>query len=215
MSPKMSVKGIVLLVVILLLAVSSSYAQLSSPVKLYLGGGPGIQHKPPVFSDWYKSGRHVTGGIGYSLMPMVELVGTAEHHGFSNKIDDAIGGTLEGAKINTTLFGLQARFVPSLPMVPIKPYGLAGVGMAMVKQSDFVWKGEVKIGTAAYWEDKLSLEDQTKLYYSIGAGVNYSLIPKIGLFFEARYINIKIDGANTVFETPLRFWAVTGGIRVL
>lgn len=204
--------GIVLLSTLLTASVS---AQLSSPIKVYAGGGLSEQHKPPVFGDWYKTGWHLTAGVGYDVMPFVELAGNFEYHTFSNNLSGIVGGTVDGGDIRAAMFGLHAKVKPSLPMIPIKPYGLAGIGLAKVTQSDFDWPSETKIGTADDWDAALGLDDQTKFYYCFGGGIMYSLFPKVSLFAEARYTTIQIDGGDTAFDKPLRFWAVTGGVRLL
>ncbi|MDH3892268.1 MAG: outer membrane beta-barrel protein [candidate division Zixibacteria bacterium] len=212
-----AMKAITTLTTILILATTVS-AQLPSPIKVYAGGGLSIQHKPPTFDGWYKIGWHMTTGVGYSVAPMVELVGSFDYHTFTSdftKSGDATLGRVGGGDIKAAMFGVNAKVKPSLPMIPIKPYGVAGIGMAKVTQTDFDWPPLTKVGTARFWEDVLGLEDQTKFYYRFGGGVIYSLFPKVSLYAEARYTTIQIDGANTVFDKPLRFWAVTGGVRLM
>lgn len=205
-----SLKTLALILLSILLAGSVS-AQLSSPIKLYAGGGLSLVNKPPAFNNWYKSGRHLAAGVGYSVMPMVELVGTLEYHTFSNNFNDIGGESVGGGDIKAAMFGLQARMKPSMPMFPIKPYCLAGVGLAKVTQSEFDWPPGTKVG----WDIAFGLEDQTKLYYGIGGGLLYSLIPKVSFFAEARYMTIQIDGGASDFDDPLSFWAITGGVRLL
>jgi opacity protein-like surface antigen len=205
---------VVTLVGMALLTVSAS-AQVSSPIKLYAGGGLSYQHKPPVFHDWYKTGYHLMAGVGYDVIPMVEAVGTFEYHNFSNNLDGILGGEVGGGEIKAAMFGIAGRLTPSLPAIPIKPYAQAGIGFAKITQSDFDFPSPIKVGTAEFWNTLLGLEDQTKFYYSFGGGVRYKLIPKVSLFAEARYTTIQIDGGDTAFDNPLRFWAVTGGVRLL
>lgn len=218
MRTTISLKTIVIVLFATLLTASVS-AQLPIPIKIYGGGGLSIQHKPPVFSDWYKSGWHLTAGVGYNVIPMVELVGNFEYHSFptdfSDNLDTLLSGSVGGGDIKAAMFGVHAKVKPSLPMIPIKPYGMAGIGMAKVTQSDFEWPSETIIGTTDAWQATLGLEDQTKFYYCFGGGILYSLIPKVSLFAEARYTTIQIDGGDTAFDNPLRFWAVTAGVRLL
>lgn len=205
-------KVFVILILATLLAASVS-AQLPIPIKIYAGGGLGLQDKPTTFNDYYKSGWHMTAGVGYSVMPMVELMGAFEYHSFSSdfvKSGDAILSLARGGDIKATMFGLHAKMTPSMPMFPIKPYGLAGIGLAKVTQSDFDWQGGSDV-----WESTLALDDQTKLYYSLGGGVLYSFFPKVSLFAEARYTTIQIDDNAGVFNKPLRFWGITAGVRLL
>lgn len=210
-------KVLVILILATLLAASVS-AQLPIPIKVYAGGGLGLQDKPTVFNDWYKSGWHMTAGVGYSVMPMVELIGAFEYHSFSSdfvKSGDAILSLATGGSIKATMFGLAAKMTPNMPMFPIKPYGLAGIGLAKVTQSDFGWPGGTEIGVLDYWETTLGVEDQTKLYYTLGGGVLYSFFPKVSLFAEARYTTIQIDDSAVAFNKPLRFWGITAGVRLL
>ena len=205
-----SLKTVAILLLVSFLTASVS-AQLSIPIKLYAGGGLSLQDKPPAFNDWYKSGRHLTAGVCYSFMPMVELVGNFEYHTFSSNFGNIGGELVGGGDIKAAMFGVQARMKPSVPLFPIKPYALAGVGMAKVTQSDFDWPPETKIG----WDVAFELEDQTKFYYSFGGGILYSFIPKVSFFAEARYTTIQIDGGVSEFDGPIRFWAITAGVRLL
>lgn len=202
-------------VVLTTLMAASVSAQLSSPIKLYAGGGLSEHHKPPAFKTFFNTGWHLTAGVGYNVMPMVELVGNFEYHSFSNNLVIGNLGDVNGGAIKTAMFGLLIKVAPSLPMIPIKPYGLTGIGMAKVTQSDFDWPAGIQVGTIDSFERQLHLENQTKFYYSLGGGLTYSLIPKVSLFAEARYSTIQIDGGETVFDNPLRFWAITGGVRLL
>jgi opacity protein-like surface antigen len=209
-----SFRNMGILFIAMLLSTTVS-AQLSSPIKIYAGGGVSDQQKPAVFNDWYKSGWNLTAGVGYDIMPMVELVGNSEYHSFPNDFSSDPERVVGGGNIRAAMFGLQTRVTPSLPMIPVKPYGLIGVGMAKVSQSDQVWWPGAKVGTIEWQRVTAGVEDQTKFYYCFGGGVMYSPRPKVSLFVEARHTTIQVESVNSLYDSPFRFWAMTAGVRLL
>jgi len=204
---------VAMLAMIMLTAAVS--AEVSSPIKLYAGGGFAIQHRPGLFKDDYKTGYHFVAGIGYQVFPMIEAAGEFNYHSFATNLTVAGLGDVTGGKIKATMFGVAARFAPEICCVPFAPYALGGCGFAMMSKDDFVYPPLTKVGTAGGWNTVFRLDDQTRFYYSFGGGVRYKLIPKVSLFAEARYTNILTEQDNSIFDKPIRFWAVTGGVRVL
>jgi len=190
-------------------------AQSPVPIKLYAGGGFAKQHRPGAFDENYKLGYHVAAGVGYEVFPMVEVAGEFRYHSFAPNLTIADLGDVGGGKVKASMFGLSARFAPKICCVPFGPYALAAGGFAKMSRDDFDFPGLTKVGTADGWNTAFRLDDQTKFYYSFGGGVTYKIIPKMSLFVEARYTSIQTEQDNSVFDKPIRFWAFTGGVRLL
>ncbi|HOP06971.1 MAG TPA: outer membrane beta-barrel protein [candidate division Zixibacteria bacterium] len=182
---------------VVLLAVSAS-AQVSSPIKLYAGGGISFPQTPDEFSDNFKTGWHGMGGISMLVFPRVSAMGKVMYNQFSNDLDQVDGGELK-----VTMFGADARVDLGFPTMPIKPIVFGGIGLANVKLASYDISGLTE------GDIDFALEDQTKFYYNIGGGLEWKLMPAVSAFGQATWITIATDGDNS------SFWSLTAGVKLL
>ena len=133
----------------------------SAPVSLYAGGLVSVPSSPDLFKDGYKTGYHGLAGLGLNATPALQFVGKLEYHTFSSQASGVLGVTDGSRKV--LMFGTDARFMPSLPAMPIKPFGFVGIGYANVKQNAF---GGTDLLASAL-NAALPAEEQTKFYFNI------------------------------------------------
>ena len=97
-------------------------------------------NSPDDFSEAYKTGFHGSVGVGFAVMPKMQLVGKVELHRFAVDFDaDPLmaAENISGGNNNLLMFGADARYSLSVPAAPIKPFLLGGIGLARISASDF------------------------------------------------------------------------------
>jgi opacity protein-like surface antigen len=197
-------KILAILAILLAFSVSASAQIPSSPVSFYAGGALSIPSGPDSFKDTFKFGYHGSLGIGYSMSPMIELMGKVEYHTFGIDFANVLPG-YSGGSNKMLMYGVDVKLSPSLPAMPIKPYILAGVGMANVKQSEFTGPASLALGVL----NSFIPEDQTKMYWNAGVGMNLLSNPVMSLFAQARYVSVATDGESS------QFIPITIGVKFL
>jgi len=189
-------KKILAILAILLTFGAVASAQVpSSPVSLYVGGALSIPTAPESFTTSFKYGYHGSLGVGFDINPLFELIGKVEYHTFSFDFDQAGITDYSGGTNKMWMFGADAKFSPSVPAMPVKPYFLGGFGMANIKQSEF--EGPTSLALSVL--NAFIPEDQTKFYWNMGAGFGLLSSPAFSLFAQARYVSIATDGEASSF----------------
>lgn len=188
-------KILAILTVLLTFGAVASAQMPSSPVSLYVGGALSIPTAPESFTTSFKYGYHGSLGVGFDLNPAFELIGKVEYHTFNFDFDQANMTDYSGGTNKMWMFGADAKFSPSLPSMPVKPYFLGGIGMANIKQSEFEGPASLSLSIL----NAFISEDQTKFYWNMGAGFSLMSSPAFSLFAQARYVSIATDGEASSF----------------
>jgi len=190
-------KLLMALAILITFAISAS-AQVGSPITVYAGGAFSM----PVSDGWkntFKNGYHGMVGLGYKLAPNFQVIGKVEYHSFALDFDNSTIGTalagFSGGTNKVLMYGVDGRFSLGIPAAPIKPYLLGGIGMANIKQSELT--GPNTLITSIM--NQVITQDQNKLYYSFGAGIDLASIPAFNIFVQARYISIATEGQSSSF----------------
>lgn len=190
-------KRILMALVILLASASVASAQVPSPFSLYAGGLVSMPQGPSSFKDGYRNGWHGTLGLGWKFMPNFQAVAKAEVHSFGFDYEGSGLATsnpnLSGGSNRVMMFGLDGRFSLGVPAAPVKPFALAGFGMAKVEQTEFSGDALATSMNAS------SFDPQTKGYWNIGAGFELKGSPLFGFFAQVRYVSIATDGEAEKF----------------
>ena len=186
-------KKTLLTIVALFIFSSLAMAQIpSSPISFYGGGALSVPSAPSGFSDGWKTGYHGFAGVGFSVAPKMKIVGKVEYHSFASDFGLT---NLDGVAMKVLMFGPEAQLSLGAPMVPIKPFLSAGVGMASVSFADFTGTDPL----VAALNTANSGASSTNFFYSIGGGLEFSVGPTASLFVQARYASISGDGGSTSF----------------
>jgi opacity protein-like surface antigen len=192
----------ILLTAVLMLSFSVSAQTPSKPFSVYANGGLTMVSSPEEFKDFHKLGFNFGAGIGFKAVPMIELVLKGEYHPISKDwefVDDLDG--ISGGKVKIITFGVDARISSPSLILPIKPFGFAGFGLAKLKQDAIVIDPLVDLGNIIIPE----YENQNKTYFNIGGGIEFGT--GIKMFLQAKYMYIKTDGED------LKFIPVSFGIK--
>lgn len=183
----------VLLAMLVLAMAATVGAQVPVPFSIYGGGLVSIPNAPTEFKDAYKNGFHGMIGLGYKAAPIAQIVGKAEYHHFGYDLTN-VSGLTDGAQ-SVWMYGADLRLGLNLPAFPIKPYLLAGGGLAHVSFTPFAG---TNLSLATALNDVLP-EAQNKIYYNIGGGLDFKLAPMFGFFAQVRYVRISTDGDPTSY----------------
>ena len=187
-------KLMMILAILVAFGVSASAQVPSSPVSFYAGGALSIPSGPDSFKAMYKNGYHGMAGVGFSMAPMFEIVGKLEYHTFQFDFTDVMSD-YSGGTNKMWMYGADVKLSPSFPALPVKPYALVGVGMASIKQSEFTGPESLSLSVL----NSAIGENQTKMYWNLGVGMNLMSSPVFSLFAQARYVNVATDGESSQF----------------
>ena len=109
--------------------------------------------------------------------------------GAEGAVDFQTSQSYEGGDVDVTVFAIQASALFYLPVDwPVKPYGVAGVGLYIV---DVTFSGAL-----AARKDTTDLE----FGFHIGAGAEYALTPTLALDADLRFIFISGSAAGNDFN---------------
>jgi len=176
--------------IVLVFALSAS-AQIATPLSFYAGGAISMPNSPDGFNDGYKMGWHGLAGVGYKFAPMFQVMGKLEYHDFAADLE---GLPLDGGNTKVTMFGADARYSMNMPTFPLKPFFFGGAGLAHLKLDEFegptLMTPTLNVGLP-YTQDKM--------YWNIGAGLDFKTGPAWGLFVQGRYVNIATEGESVSF----------------
>lgn len=175
------------------LALPASAQEVESPFSLYVGGLLSLPQEPQGFKEGYQNGWHGFAGIGLGATPLFEVVGKVEYHTFA--FDFGSNDTFEGGDRNIWMFGADGRFGLGAPLTPVKPFLFGGLGLAKITYEGFS-------GPAGPSLDVLNNsqpEDQDKLYWNLGGGLEFGASPQVTLFVQARYVGIETEGNSSGF----------------
>lgn len=163
-------------------------AQVPSPFSIYAGGLMSMPQGPEGFNEGYKNGWHGFAGVGLSAVPKLQVLGKLEYNTFG--VDFGSDDTYSGGNINMLMFGVDGRLGFGAPAVPFKPFGFIGLGLANVSFGDF----EGPSGPTLDALNASQPESQTKLYWNLGAGVEFKATPVTSFFVQARYVSVTTEG---------------------
>lgn len=195
-------KKIILLTIGVFFIASAVFAQApSKPFSIYVDGGVNMVTSPQWFKDYHKLGYHFEGGLGIKALPFIQVVGRVGIHRIVKDwtFVQGLSDVLDGGNVKIMTFGLDAKATLGAPMVPIKPYGLAGIGFAKVSEDDITFTG---VGSIADYYP-YQIPDQTKFYYNVGAGLELGSGP-FNFFFQAKYVSISLEGGSIKY-IPVSF----------
>jgi opacity protein-like surface antigen len=144
----------------------ASTAQAQARASFFLGGGATIPLGDA--ADVLSTGWNGVGGVVFSLPGLPFGVRVDGLYTYNSR-DEALG---EG-KATVLSANADAVFAFGAPAAPIKPYIMAGIGLASSS-------GEV---------NGVDLDSQTDIAFNGGGGINFAM-SSLSLFLEARYFNI-------------------------
>jgi len=209
-------KSILVAIAALLIFAVAGFGGETSP-SLYVGGGISLPMGPQWFKDEHNMGFNFSGGVGFKVGQFFEIIGRGGFHSFpidkevikaeleAYMGEDLTGVSISGGSLQSLEFGadLKVLLVSSQSTSSIRPYVIAGLGMANLKYSDF------KI---TYQGTSISFAvpgDVTKIALDFGAGFEYMISPKVGLTFDGRYVLVTTEGES------IKYLPVSVGLKFM
>jgi opacity protein-like surface antigen len=196
-------KKVLMVVAVLLVFAAGASAQMpSKPFNVYAGVGISMLTAPDMVKDLQKTGFHAQVGVGFDVMPTLQVIGKVEYHSMpadeqGYQLALATSESIDGGTLTPWLFGADAKWSFKMPAAPITPYVLGGAGLARVSISDV----ETPSGTVEF-------QSSNELYFNIGVGTEFAASPAINLFVQARWVNIATEGESTTmipFTAGIKF----------
>ena len=166
------------------------------PFSIRVGGGISFPIEPDrTFSQSHRAGYHILGGVGYSLMPLLEGYVKGEFHSFGEDLE----GDVDGGNWEMTLIGLGVQAGLGAPGISFRPYAFGGIGLAWTKLSEGTLNGTTVLP---------EIESESSVYFDVGAGAEWSFVPQVKAFIQGRYVYISTDQEQTAI------FPVTLGLRL-
>lgn len=193
-----------LAVFVAIVAVVQAQDDPSKSWNIYLGAGGSLPMGD--FKDTYGTGLHGTGAVGFNLAPGFQILGKVEYHTFSIQDDFRAfllpGATnLDGGGSNVLMFGGDAKYNFRMENSKMSPYLIGGLGMASISFKDITGDSA---GTSF---TRTPPDGTTKLYFEVGAGLEFGSSDAMAFFVQGRYVSVATEGSSSTF-IPL-----TVGIR--
>lgn len=191
---------------------ATASAQDVKPFTFYVGGGAGVPSGPTGFKDQWKPGFHLSGGVGYNVMPILKVIGRLEYHAFQYDADvfaeyfgvpSVITDQIEGATYSTIMLGADGCLGLNLPGFPVQPYGILGGGVAFTRISDLKFAGETVMKGVS----------ETKPYLNLAAGVELPMGPMMKLFVQGKFVMVMYDSKSSISGETATFVPITVGIK--
>lgn len=188
------------------LAASAASQTPSKPFHLYLQGGASLPQED--FNSMYKYGYHGGGGIGFSILPRLELVARGSYHKYSlesgtmlvvdpSDVLPAEVASFEGGDMTMIMYGAELKL--NLGVMVSNPYAIAGYGQARFDREDMNY-------TIAGLPYTLTEEATTDNFWVLGGGLEFTRT-----FIEVRY-HAFLDGITE--ETTSRLITVSFGLKL-
>jgi Outer membrane protein beta-barrel domain len=183
-----------------------------SQPELYLGGGVAFPVNPSTFKDIYKMGYNGTGGIGFKFAPGLSVIFTASYSSFpidqsgiitKAGIPAGVSVSVDGGTITALDFAgnIKYSFMPKGTSL----YVVASAGYLSMSASDITIKVTSGGNTQTFTEKP---NTESAFSTSIGAGVDFPVSAKLGIFVEGRYAIAFTSGESTSYVP------VKAGVRI-
>jgi opacity protein-like surface antigen len=155
---------------------------------VFINTGFSIPTAPDEFSDYWKTGFNIGGGIGFPIIRNLRFQVDLEYNSFAfdedTFIDDlSYGGT--GISISGGTASILTAAVNLKALIPTgsyskTPYLIGGVSFFALSISD---------GTVRYEQYTRTIggDSDPAIGLSLGAGISFVMNPNMNIFIEARY----------------------------
>ena len=199
-------RKIIFNIFLLLVTAVNVFAQEPNKVELYGNSGISFPAGPDEFSDYWKMGFNLGGGIGYPLTPNFVLIGYFDFNSF--KFDDdafledyGLGGSglsVSGGEASVITLSGNLKINLQTSSSQARPYLIGGIGLFKLSVSDMTIYD--RFGGFAKTEG----DSETAFSVLLGAGIDFAVGERMDLFFEGKYaIGFTEDESTQVLPIKL------------
>jgi opacity protein-like surface antigen len=175
--------------IMLLIFAQTTFAQgQAKKPSFFVNAGFSIPSAPDEFSDYWKTGFNIGGGIGHSLTPNVQFQGIVEYNSFGfdgDKLleDYGYGGTgisVSGGTASIVTASANLKTLLSAGKSSSTPYFIGSLSFFRLSTSD---------ATVSYMgmSETVDGDSETAAGVAFGAGINIEMNPNMNLFIEGKY----------------------------
>ncbi len=183
-----------ILIVMLLLA-GAATAQVSKNFNIYAGGGITFPTTLSGLNENWKDGYHVMGGLGFNILPNIQALAKVEFHQLGLDWEELNYADVSGNAFQSLLLGIEGRAGIGFPAVQLRPYVVAGFGIAKITYSDIEVPSGVSIPSLPTPGD--FFDSKSEFYYNLGMGVEYKMIPMLNVFLQIQSVRISTEGRTS------------------
>lgn len=167
----------------------------------YVNIGMGIPSSPNEFSDYWKTGLNIGGGIGYPASKNLDIIAMFNYSSFSFNgekfINDAgyggYGFEIDGGTASFLTLNVDLKVALASGDASVRPFIVGGACLFKMSIKDATVRLQGQSETVAG-------DDETKLGISIGAGFDVMLNQQMSLYLAARYaVGFTEDESTTYF----------------
>jgi opacity protein-like surface antigen len=200
-------KPVYYFMVVLIAHASINHAQEYSRPSFYVNTGMAVPSAPDEFSDYWNMGFNVGGGIGLEISPNVQFVPTLSYSNFSfdgNNFlqENGFGGygfDVSGGNAKIITLNADFKFQLSPQQSPTIPYIIGDAGLFRLAIDDMTLSYQGQYET-------VQGDSENKFGLNLGAGLDFSLNPKIAMSLGAKYvIGLTEDESTRYFPLQIGF----------
>ncbi len=194
-----------ILVIILILAAAAS-AQVSKNFNLYAGGGITLPTTLSGLNENWKDGYHVMGGLGFNILPNIQALAKVEFHQLGLDWEELNYADVSGNAFQSLLLGIEGRAGLGIPALQLRPYIIAGLGIAKITYSDIEVPAGVSIPSLPTPGD--FFDSKSEFYYNLGMGVDYKMMSILNVFLQLQTVRISTEGKTS------NLFPITVGVKL-
>lgn len=166
--------------------------------EFYINSGVSFPIGPDEFSDYWRMGYNFGGGMGIPVSSNIILIGYFQYNSFRFDDDEFLqdwgltgyGISISGGEASImTISGTIKATLGQTPL-PMRPYLCGGVGFFKLSIGDItVYDG--------YSSETAEGDSENAFSILFGAGVDFTIGGRIGLFIEGQYVIGYTEGEST------------------
>jgi opacity protein-like surface antigen len=186
-----------LFVTLFILAIPAIAQQYDHPT-YYVNTGLAVPSTPTEFSDYWKTGFNIGGGVGFPISENASFIGNLlySRFGFDGEkfmADNGFGGyglEIDGGNANIITISGDFRFVLGSKPNKVTPYLTGGAGLfrISINEATMSYQGQ---------SETVRSSTETKVGLNMGAGLNIALTPQTSLQLGVKYVLGFTKGENT------------------
>ncbi len=184
-------KRYALVLIVILLLAGAATAQVSKNFNIYAGGGITFPTTLSGLNENWKDGYHVMGAIGFNVLPNIQALAKVEFHQLGLDWEELNYTDVSGNAFQSLLLGIEGRAGIGMPAVQLRPYIIAGFGIAKISYSDIEVPQGVSVPSLPTAGD--FFDSKTEFYYNLGMGVDYKIMPMLNVFLQFQSVRISTE----------------------
>jgi opacity protein-like surface antigen len=193
-------KAILILMMAVLAMSGIVLAQEKPKITYYVSAGIAVPSAPDEFSDYWRTGLNIGGGVGFPISNNVQLVPTLSYSNCGFDVDRFLldsgvgdfGYDINGGDASLTTLNADFRFSFNTAQGKVVPYVVGGAGIFWLSIDDALLSYQG-------YTIRVNGESETKVGIDFGAGIDFSAGPRTNISIGGRLVVGFTEGDNTQY----------------